>query len=159
MFRLQNPRKSRMIRAGKKKSRSLASVVSGQLKNFLLGLVPEKQDYSANKPSELRKMVSAKLKKTRSSRKFEKWQRQGLTRSNLRQWSRKSCPRRPLDLSQSSNQEERQSWRKTWKTVRRCLRDVLPSMSTVKKVSHDQVNSIGWISSVLLSILLIKDFS
>ena len=61
-----------MIRAGKKKSRSLASVVSGQLKNFLLGLVPEKQDYSANKPSELRKMVSAKLKKTRSSRKFEK---------------------------------------------------------------------------------------
>ena len=37
-----------------------------KVKNFLLGLVPEKQDYSANKPSELRKMVSAKLKKTRS---------------------------------------------------------------------------------------------
>ena len=48
-------------RSGKKKSRSPASVVNGQLKSFLLGLVPENQDYSANKPSELRKIVSAKL--------------------------------------------------------------------------------------------------
>ena len=52
---LQRPK-----RAGKK-SKSPASVVNGQLKNFLLGLVPENQDYSANKPSELRKIVSAKL--------------------------------------------------------------------------------------------------
>ena len=52
--------KKQKKRAGKK-SRSAASFVNSQLKNFQLGLVPESQDNSAFKPSDLRKTVSAKL--------------------------------------------------------------------------------------------------